>query len=302
MQMQRHISDKIVPLLKSAGFISDDTQCCTALCYTDNFAIAKLNTETALSYEEKSGSRKILEFLIPNTSAPYLSGDGAVYYSEVNTVYKVSPEQPFNAQYKSTDMSFTYIIISRTYFEQVMNSKHCDFSVFSAPFYASASLSAFIELFVSEFEKESCDDENVLIPLSRIIVSGLIGSALKNNESEKNVASYFKGIRIATEYINENYDKKLSIEDLADACGLSYSYFSNCFKRTFGDTPKGYITNLRLNKAKYYLTETALPIKEIASKCGFAHFNTFTSAFKKYVGVSPREYRSNRKKSAALSA
>ena len=140
--MQRHISDKIVPLLKSAGFISDDTQCCTALCYTDNFAIAKLNTETALSYEEKSGSRKILEFLIPNTSAPYLSGDGAVYYSEVNTVYKVSPEQPFNAQYKSTDMSFTYIIISRTYFEQVMNSKHCDFSVFSAPFYASASLSA----------------------------------------------------------------------------------------------------------------------------------------------------------------
>lgn len=302
MQMQMHISDKIVPLLKSAGFISDDTQCCTALCYTDNFAIAKLNTETALSYEEKSGSRKILEFLIPNTSAPYLSGDGAVYYSEVNTVYKVSPEQPFNAQYKSTDMSFTYIIISRTYFEQVMNSKHCDFSVFSAPFYASASLSAFIELFVSEFEKESCDDENILIPLSRIIVSGLIGSALKNNESEKKVASYFKGIRIATEYINENYDKKISIEDLADACGLSYSYFSNCFKRTFGDTPKGYITNLRLNKAKYYLTETALPIKEIASKCGFAHFNTFTSAFKKYIGVSPREYRSNRKKSAALSA
>ena len=300
--MQRHISDKIVPLLKSAGFISDDTQCCTALCYTDNFAIAKLNTETALSYEEKSGSRKILEFLIPNTSAPYLSGDGAVYYSEVNRVYKVSPEQPFNAQYKSTDISFTYIIISRTYFEQVMNSKHCDFSVFSAPFYASASLSAFIELFVSEFEKESCDDENVLIPLSRIIVSSLIGSAMKNNESEKKVASYFKGIRIATEYINENYDKKLSIEDLADACGLSYSYFSNCFKRTFGDTPKGYITNLRLNKAKYYLTETALPIKEIASKCGFAHFNTFTSAFKKYVGVSPREYRSNRKKSAALSA
>ena len=172
----------------------------------------------------------------------------------------------------------------------------------SSPFYASASLSAFIELFVSEFEKESCDDENVLIPLSRIIVSGLIGSALKNNESEKNVASYFKGIRIATEYINENYDKKLSIEDLAEACGLSYSYFSNCFKRTFGDTPKGYITNLRLNKAKCYLTETALPIKDIASKCGFAHFNTFTSAFKKYVGVSPREYRSNRKKSAALSA
>ena len=300
--MQMHISDKIVPLLKSAGFISDDTQCCTALCYTDNFAIAKLNTETALSYEEKSDSRNILEFLIPNTSASYLSGDGAVYYSEVNRVYKVSPEQPFNAQYKSTDISFTYIIISRDYFEQVMNSKHCDFSVFSAPFYASASLSAFIELFVSEFEKESCDDENVLIPLSRIIVSGLIGSALKNNESEKKVASYFKGIRIATEYINENYDKKISIEDLADACGLSYSYFSNCFKRTFGDTPKGYITNLRLNKAKYYLTETALPIKEIASKCGFAHFTTFTSAFKKYIGVSPREYRSNRKKSAALSA
>lgn len=302
MQMQMHISDKIVPLLKSAGFISNDTQYCTVLCYTDNFAIAKLTTEAALSYEEKNDSRNILEFLIPNTSASYLSGDGAVYYSEVNRVYKVSPEQPFNAQYKSTDISFTYIIISRDYFEQVMNSKHCDFSVFSAPFYASASLSAFIELFVSEFEKESCDDENVLIPLSRIIVSGLIGSALKNNESEKKVASYFKGIRIATEYINENYDKKISIEDLADACGLSYSYFSNCFKRTFGDTPKGYITNLRLNKAKYYLTETALPIKEIASKCGFAHFNTFTSAFKKYIGVSPREYRSNRKKSAALSA
>ena len=207
--MQRHISDKIVPLLKSAGFISDDTQCCTALCYTDNFAIAKLNTETALSYEEKSDSRNILEFLIPNTSASYLSGDGAVYYSEVNRVYKVSPEQPFNMQYRPADMSFTYIIISRDYFEQVMNSKHCDFSVFSAPFYASASLSAFIELFVSEFEKESCDDENVLIPLSRIIVSSLIGSAMKNNESEKKVASYFKGIRIATEYINENYDKKL---------------------------------------------------------------------------------------------
>ena len=154
---------------------------------------------------------------------------------------------------------------------------------------------------MSEYGKENRDDENVLIPLSRIIVAGIIDSAAQNNASEEHTASYFKGIRIATEYINANFDKQLSIEDLADVCGLSYSYFSNCFKRTFGDTPKGYITNLRINKAKYYLTETVLPIKEISTKCGFSHFNTFTSAFKKYVGVSPREYR-NRKKYTAITA
>lgn len=299
--MQELNPEKIVSFAHRAGFINGSTYSDTVMFGTDNFAIAKISTETPLSYEVKTGHDEVVEFLIPNTSIPYLSGDGAVYYSEVNTVYNVSPARPFNIQHKPSGTSFTDIVIHRSLFDEVLKSKKIECASLVSPFYASASLSAFIELFISEYGKENRDDENVLIPLSRIIVAGIIDSAAQNNASEEHTASYFKGIRIATEYINANFDKQLSIENLADVCGLSYSYFSNCFKRTFGDTPKGYITNLRINKAKYYLTETVLPIKEISTKCGFSHFNTFTSAFKKYVGVSPREYR-NRKKYTAITA
>lgn len=293
--------EKVASFAQKAGFVNSNIHNDTAVYGTDNFAIAKISTSSPLSYEIKTGHTDVVEFLIPNTSVPYLSGDGAVYYSEVNTVYNVSPNRPFNIQHKPTGVSFTDIIVNRSLFDEVLKSKNLDFSSLASPFYASASLSAFIELFISEYGKDNCDETNVLIPMSRIIVSGIIDSAVQNNASEEHTTSYFKGIRVATEYINANYDKQLSIEDLAEACGLSYSYFSNCFKRTFGDTPKGYITNLRINKAKYYLTETVIPIKEISVKCGFSHFNTFTSAFKKYVGVSPREYR-NRKKNTAVSA
>lgn len=299
--MQEIGSYAIDAFAQRAGFINNAIDNRIVLYSTNKFAIAKIRTNSQLSYKTKAGNDEIMEFIIPNTSVPYLSGDGAVYYSEVNTVYNVSPSRPFNIQSKASETFFTDIIINKAMFNEIMQSKCCSSASLVSPFYASASLSAFIELFISEYSKENRDNENVLEPLGKIITAGIIDSAVQNNASDERTTSYFKGIRVATEYINANFDKQLSIEELADVCGLSYSYFSNCFKRTFGDTPKGYITNLRINKAKYYLTETVIPIKDISSKCGFSHFNTFTSAFKKYVGISPREYR-NKKRIAAVTA
>lgn len=99
-----------------------------------------------------------------------------------------------------------------------------------------------------------------------------------------------EGIR---NYILENVGRELSLEALADQARMSPFHFSRQFKRYVGVSPHTYLVNARINTARFYLVSSDLPVKEIAYNCGFSSVSTFCTSFKKNVGSTPMDYRSD---------
>lgn len=92
-------------------------------------------------------------------------------------------------------------------------------------------------------------------------------------------------------YIENNYSRDLTIEEICRKLYINHSHFSIQFKKLYGVSPKEYLTNYRINRAMFLLQTTDLPIVKIAESVGF---NDYTNFFKKFcarVGRPPREYR-----------
>ena len=95
----------------------------------------------------------------------------------------------------------------------------------------------------------------------------------------------------ALEYMEQNYQKPLSLTILANVVSLNYTYFSNIFKERTGISATKYLQLLRIRKAKELLISTDDRVREIAHKTGFTDERYFEKLFKRYEGVTPSDYR-----------
>jgi len=95
-------------------------------------------------------------------------------------------------------------------------------------------------------------------------------------------------------YIQENFSKPITIKDLAHNVALSESYFIKAFKSITNITPIDYLISIRLSYAKRYLAESTLSVIEISDICGFNDASYFSYYFKKKVGMTPSQYRTNK--------
>ncbi|MDR1863119.1 MAG: helix-turn-helix domain-containing protein [Treponema sp.] len=98
-------------------------------------------------------------------------------------------------------------------------------------------------------------------------------------------------LRRAERYIWENYTRKISLREIADASGLSAPYFSTVFKEEMGENLSNYLNRLRAEKAAAMLIETDLSLGEISGSCGFEDQSWFSKIFKYYAGMSPGKFR-----------
>ena len=92
-------------------------------------------------------------------------------------------------------------------------------------------------------------------------------------------------------YMQANYMKNLSLDDLSHHFGLSRTHMSRCFKEYTGFAPHKYITRLRIYNAKYLLKASELSIEEISHQTGFSDSVYFIQVFKKMEGITPSKFR-----------
>ena len=102
-------------------------------------------------------------------------------------------------------------------------------------------------------------------------------------------------IQEAVTYIKQNYQRPLTVEEIAGVCKLNRSYFSKLFKEVIGCTPQEFLIALRLNEAAELMKSSNTSIGEIAVRCGYPNQLHFSQAFKKRYGVPPREWRKENK-------
>lgn len=98
-------------------------------------------------------------------------------------------------------------------------------------------------------------------------------------------------IQEAVNYMERNYQREITVEEIASACRLNRSYFSKIFKENMGCPPQEFLIRLRLSKATVMMKSSGASIGGIAAMCGYPNQLHFSRAFKKHYGVSPREWR-----------
>lgn len=95
----------------------------------------------------------------------------------------------------------------------------------------------------------------------------------------------------AVRYIKENYQTQLTLEKVAGQMMLNPTYFSTLFKQATGSSFKDYLNYIRIEESKKLLTNTGDSILDIALAVGFENQSYFTKVFKKYTGMTPKQYR-----------
>ncbi|HEX3016958.1 MAG TPA: response regulator [Caproicibacter sp.] len=108
--------------------------------------------------------------------------------------------------------------------------------------------------------------------------------------NQKKVAEK-KPIRIAKQYIYDNYNKNLTLESVSEHIGFNATYFSVFFKKETGKNFSEYLMELRIKNAKLYLISTDMDLADIAEEVGYSDLKYFSKLFKKATGINPSEYR-----------
>ena len=92
------------------------------------------------------------------------------------------------------------------------------------------------------------------------------------------------------EYIDANYAGPITLEELSRLAGMSPKYFCRYFRTVIHRTPMDYLNYYRIEHSCRLLNATELPVTEIAYRCGFNDSSYFVKTFKKYMGITPRQY------------
>ncbi|WP_438824609.1 response regulator transcription factor [Bacillus sp. JJ1521] len=99
------------------------------------------------------------------------------------------------------------------------------------------------------------------------------------------------GIHLIEEFVRQNYQNEINLQEIADRFFFSREYISRKFKQEFDDTITDYVMKIRMEKAKELLANPHLKIYEIANHVGYQNEKYFSKLFKKLIGVRPNEYR-----------
>ncbi|MBQ9806002.1 MAG: helix-turn-helix domain-containing protein [Clostridia bacterium] len=161
-------------------------------------------------------------------------------------------------------------------------------------------------IFRSPFEKDikSCFEKMIYhhsLNTKRSLVAAqgeLIGlfSLLAKENGEQHDAAYSEAVAMILKFIHSNWQKQISVADVAQRICLSESRTAHLFKEAIGKAIHQYITDLRISTAKELLTSTSLGISEISEMVGFQDALYFSRAFKAQTSLSPKAFRAAQSK------
>lgn len=114
---------------------------------------------------------------------------------------------------------------------------------------------------------------------------------LERLADEDEVAEYqYQLIRQSKAFMEQNYSDKIELESIARSAHLSRFHFIRLFKKIYGTTPRQFLRDIRIAKAKALL-KAGLSVTRVCFQVGYESLPTFSAAFKRGTGRSPRSFR-----------
>jgi two-component system response regulator YesN len=112
----------------------------------------------------------------------------------------------------------------------------------------------------------------------------------------ENKSDYSTAVEGALRFVEMEFKRDISLSDVAKAINVHKGYLSRIFKQEVGENIVQYITNKKINYAKYLLTNTSAKLFEVSKELGYANPQYFSIVFKKNVGISPLTYKKDHDK------
>lgn len=188
----------------------------------------------------------------------------------VEKIYEI-PVSKIHMLYRDYSVSITFLILLRMY--QLQNK------------YGEAHIIPQELLDIKKLRRaySSVEQQKCLVKTSAECLMALIG--------QQEVAAPSKTILSALEYINAHFSENISLTDVAEAINISKNYLCDIFKKELGVTFINYVTNLRIEKAKEYLSNTDMKMYEVSDAVGYSDYAYFSQIFKKHTGITLSAYR-----------
>ncbi len=228
----------------------------------------------------------------------YLLLQGKCTYLINNKIYNVEsgdliiiPEHTIHLAQYSDDNKRERILLSLP-FNYISHHIRSDIYKLQYVYRCGDKLDEIKDIFFEIYDNFRQNDKFSLL-LMKANISRLFALLLRSNNKQEYTLEPNRDNLISSllSYISNNYNTDLTLHKLADAFYISSAHLSRIFKAHTGFCFSEYLGLYRLERAKEYLLETSLPVKDIATKCGFPDSNYFTVKFKKEVGVTPKEFR-----------
>lgn len=124
-------------------------------------------------------------------------------------------------------------------------------------------------------------------------LSELLSLLMKDSWHPENSRNHTKKTALAEikAYLDENYTKKITLDELAERYYINKFYLTRIFKAQYGTSISAYLQEIRITQAKHELRFSDKSIEEIAAECGIGELYYFSRVFKNIEGISPSEYR-----------
>lgn len=92
-------------------------------------------------------------------------------------------------------------------------------------------------------------------------------------------------------YLEKNYNKDIKLETLAKIFNYNSAYLGKIFKKEMGESFNNVLDKIRIENAKRLLLETDLKVYQVSERVGYSNIDYFYAKFKRYVGISPKEFK-----------
>jgi AraC family transcriptional regulator len=154
-------------------------------------------------------------------------------------------------------------------------------------------LERMVQIFVSELDQKPHPAQAILIEaLSCAVAAHLVYryNGLSPIEPDRQSSLAAKEIERLAAFVEDNLDRPISLEELATIANVSRFHFSRIFRQTTGVSAMTFVEQSRIRRAQILLSESNLPLVEVALMTGFSDQSHFTRRFALHVGTTPGAY------------
>lgn len=224
----------------------------------------------------------------------------------LNSSFKIVHSHKYDTKFKNSLYTSKAIDILKNNISSsspITINIHDNISYSAIAFYHYDNMPAYI--LIGPYIIKDNENNNITICESNILT---INSSLLDNvitlysnmitnkykiESKKCTLSPF--VKRSIEYIEKNYNKEISIDDLCSKLNINKCYFCYVFKNETGQTFVNYLNNYKIEKSKELLANTNASLLDIALSVGFNNQSYYSTVFKKITNQSPIKYRESLK-------
>lgn len=223
----------------------------------------------------------------------YLDGDLTLVHQDIDTFFRELISQGNVNGFRDWSNYSTFRDISIPLVDDPITNSRYNFILLASLLSASAiqgGLSRFstLELLTHYIRRtETAENEEDIHRLLQSLGEAFATELLLSNETGENPSLASR----ASQYVRENLYSSLKIGDIADALYVSRSHLSQVYHQETGQTLLEYIRQKKIDEACYLMTSSENSIAQISAMLGFSSQSYFTKVFRKYKGMTPREYQ-----------